>query len=272
MSEPLPVHSGDRLPVRFDPRRYAGATGLVRFAVGTGWRVSGWAVRSTVATSTELMRDVVSGRPIPEILDRQLDAARRRMVRALGLSPYGPLVVRMEGDSASPAELREQGDALLRHLGDPQLRPREEHPAFARVLRELTPDEARMLRFLTLSGPQPVIDVRTKTPLGKGSELLATGINLVADMAGCTYPDRDQQYLANLVRLGLVLFSEEQVDDPRRYSFVEAQPAAAAAIAKARRTATVYRSVGISEFGRQFCEVCFTLDGYDAGGWLDDVR
>jgi len=70
----------------------------------------------------------------------------------------------------------------------------------------------------------------------------------------------------------MIFFSEEQVEDPRRYSFVEAQPVAAAAMARARKTITVYRSIQISQFGLQFCDVCFTLDGYDAGGWLNDVR
>jgi hypothetical protein len=91
-------------------------------------------------------------------------------------------------------------------------------------------------------------------------------------MAGCAHPDRNQEYLANLDRLGMICFSNEQVEDPRRYSFVEAQPVASAAMARAKKATTVYRSICITQFGLQFCDVCFTLDGYDAGGWLKDVR
>jgi hypothetical protein len=275
MTEPVPVPSanGHRLPVRLDLRNYSGVTGLMRLGAGTTWRVSSGVVRGTVAASTGLVRDVLAGEPITEIVDRQIEGLRLRVVHALRLQPPGPpLVVRVQHDSPSLAELREQGDELLRQVGDPQGRPRNEHPAFARILRELMPDEARILRFLALAGPQPAIDVRTKTPLGVGSELISSGINLVADMAGATYPERNQEYLANLTRLGMICFSEEQVEDPRRYSFVEAQPVAAAAMARAKRTITVYRSIQITQFGLQFCHVCFTLDGYDAGGWVKDVR
>jgi hypothetical protein len=272
---PARLRNGARLPVRLDPRSYSGATGLVRFAASSTLRVSSWAVKGTWNASTELLRDVTSGQPITEIVDRQIETVRYRVVRALGLQSQGPnqpVVVQVHRDGPSLRDLREQGDDLLRQLGDPQARPRNEHPAFAQILRELMPDEARILRFMALAGPQPVIDVRTRTPLGVGSELIASGINLVAEMAGSTYPERNQQYLANLVRLGMIFFSEEQVEDPRRYSFVEAQPVAAAAMARARKTITVYRSIRISQFGLQFCDVCFTLDGYDAGGWLNDVR
>jgi Abortive infection alpha len=281
MTEPVPVSvspsngNGHRLPVRLDLRNYSGATGLVRFAVGTTWRVSTGVVRGTVAASTGLVRDVVAGEPITGIVDRQIETVRFRVVRALGLQPQGsqhPLVVRVRSDAPSLADLREQGDELLRQVGDPPARPHNEHPAFSRILRELMPDEARILRFLALAGPQPAIDVRTKTPLGVGSELIAGGINLVAEMAGSTYPERNQEYLANLERLGMIAFSTDQVEDPRRYSFVEAQPVAAAAMARAKRTTTVYRSIRITQFGLQFCNVCFTLDGYDAGGWVKDVR
>jgi hypothetical protein len=266
------VRDASRLPVRFDPRDYSGAVGLVRFAASTSLRVSTWAVRGTVAASTGLVRDIASGEPITEIMDRHAETVRYHVVRALNLPSNQPVVVRMQHDGSSLADLREQGDDLLRQLGDPNVEPRNEHPAFARILRELMPDEARIIRFMALAGPQPAIDVRTRTPLGVGSELIASNINLIAEMSGATYPERNQQYLANLDRLGMISFSEEQVEDPRRYSFVEAQPVAAAAMARARRTVTVYRSIGITQFGLQFAHVCFTLDGYDAGGWLKDVR
>ena len=86
---------------------------------------------------------------------------------------------------------------------------------FPPPLCEDPPDEARILRFLAVAGPQPAIDIRTKTPFGVGSERLAGGINLIAEMAGCTWPKRDRHYLANLNRLGLVRFSEEPVTDRR---------------------------------------------------------
>ncbi|MGQ0631997.1 MAG: Abi-alpha family protein [Sporichthyaceae bacterium] len=278
----LGAHGGElrRLGAQsLDRDTYDGLGGIVRLVAGTGTRISAWAVLGTVTAATDLVRQVASGEPVSNIVDRQVEIVRSTVVKALALQ-HTPLPAVVQGsavrvstavDKVTPDELREQGDALLRHVGE-QGGPHSEHPAFPRILRELLPDEARIIRFMALAGPQPAIDVRTKTPLGVGSELIANGINLVAEMSGCTYPERNPQYLANLDRLGMLYFSDEQVEDPRRYSFIEAQPAASEAMERAKKTVSVYRSVRITQFGLQFAQSCFTLDGYDAGGWLKDVR
>lgn len=261
-----------------DRETYTGLGGMVRFAAGTGTRISAWALHGTMTAATDLVRQVASGEPVTDIVDRQVEIVRSTVVKALALNTPLPSVIQSTAvrvattaDDITPEQLRERGDSLLRHVGDQGDRAGE-HPAFPRILRELLPDEARIIRFMALAGPQPAIDVRTKTPLGVGSELIAVGINLVAEMSGCTYPDRNPQYLANLDRLGMIHFSDEQVEDPRRYSFIEAQPAAGEAMERAKKAMSVYRSIRITQFGLQFAQVCFTLEGYDAGGWLKDVR
>jgi hypothetical protein len=256
-----------------DPRKRTGAVGLVRLATVTTVRITAATVRGSLASTVDLARDVSSGEPMAEVVDRRVEAVRSGLVRVLGLAGHDfPPALPVRPGETEATDLRAVGDELLRRLSDPAAQAPGGHPAFARILGELLPDEARILRFMALAGPQPAIDVRTRTPLGVGSELIAGGINLVAQMAGCADPERDQEYLANLDRLGMIYFCDEQVADPRRYSFVEAQPVTSAAMARVRKSTTVYRSIRISRFGLQFCEVCFTLDGYDAGGWLEDVR
>jgi len=265
-STPVPrVSSGDA----------AGFAGLARFGASSVLRVLGWAAKGTVDSGRGLVKEVQAGEAILDIVDHRVEAARAAAQRALGIGEAREEsdLTELSGRQTSYRNLRAAGDHLLRMSLNAENQPRDEHPAFARILEELAPDEARILRFMALSGPQPAIDVRTKTAFMVGSERIAGGINLIADMAGCTYPDRNQQYLANLNRLGMIRFSEEQVEDPRRYSFLEAQPVTMEAIAKTKKARTVYRSIYLSLFGRQFCEVCFTLDdGYDAGGWIRDVR
>lgn len=95
---------------------------------------------------------------------------------------------------------------------------------------------------------------------------------MIAEMAGCRWPGSDQEYLANLYRLGLVRFSAEPVDDYRRYALIEVQPRATEAVAKAKATLSIYRSIYLSPFGRQFCKVCIDVTGYNAGGWGTDER
>ena len=125
-----------------------------------------------------------------------------------------------------------------------------------------------MLRFLAVAGIQPSIDIRTKTMFQVGSERLVSGVNLIADMAGCRWPEADQRYLANLNRLGLVRFSSEPVADYRRYALLEVQPRALEVTENVPKTISVYRSIYLSEFGQQFCEVCIDTDGYNAQNFM----
>ena len=85
------------------------------------------------------------------------------------------------------AGLQRRGTDLLRRSNDVHV-VEDTHPAFARILTEITPDEARILRYLYLEGPQPAIDVRTFRPFGIGSVLVAGGLNMIAEHAGLPQP------------------------------------------------------------------------------------
>lgn len=172
----------------------------------------------------------------------------------------------------SDADLRHWGDELIAKSQKPTRKQAHRHPAFGHILDELAPDEVRMLRFLAVAGVQPSIDIRTKTMFQVGSERLVSGVNMIADMAGCSWPEADQRYLANLNRLGLVRFSSEPVADYRRYALLEVQPRALEVTESTLKTISVYRSIYLSEFGQQFCEVCIDTAGYNAGGWATDER
>ena len=111
-----------------------------------------------------------------------------------------------------------------------------------------------------MEGPQPTIDVRAANLIGVGSQLVAQGLNLIGAEAGCRYPDRVPLYLNNLERLGLVWFPQEPIDNAMRYQVLEAQPDAMKAIKQAGRARTVHRSVRLTAFGQDFCQVCLPFD------------
>jgi hypothetical protein len=169
-------------------------------------------------------------------------------------------------------ELTKRGRALIQMSAKPESQRRGVHPSFSNILDELLPDEARVLRFLAVAGTQPAIDMRTKTFFQVGSVKLVGGVNMITEMSGCKWADRGYHYLANLNRLGLIDFSKEPVDDYRRYALLEVQPAATAAVARAAKVISVYRSIGLTSFGRQFVNACIDTDGYDGGGWATDGR
>ncbi|MBJ8344036.1 DUF4393 domain-containing protein [Antrihabitans sp. YC2-6] len=155
--------------------------------------------------------------------------------------------------------MRKKGEALLAMSADVYSSD-ELHPAYARILDELAPDEARILRYLANNGPQPCVDVRTNRPLNIGAETIASNLSMVPEKAGCRRPERAKSYLVNLVRLGLVWVSDEPTE-LSLYMVVEVQPNVSEALKKAGRVPKIVRkSMRLSAFGEDFCETCFPLE------------
>lgn len=245
-------------------------------AAGTVVRGSQWAVGTTYEVTREITQAALDGESSAEIAERTGNALRSIARSALGVTEGSvreivsyvptsngptsqqPLAVGPYLRSASTEDLRRRGDALLARSADVYF-TEDVHPAYDRILDELAPDEARILRFMALNGPQPAVDVRTNRPLGIGSELVQGDLTSVPEQAGVRYPDRARSYLINLNRLGLTLTS----DDPvvlSRYMVLEVQPVVEAALKKAGRAPKIVRkSLRLTEFGEDFCRTCFTI-------------
>ncbi|MUL75142.1 Abi-alpha family protein [Mycolicibacterium sp. CBMA 226] len=159
--------------------------------------------------------------------------------------------------------LRAQGQALLTRSRDVWNTERG-HPAYARILEEMAPDEARILLLLLRGGPQPAVDIRTGGPIGVvSSRLVAPGLNMIGPRAGVRYLDQVPAYLNNLFRLGLIWFSQEQLRDPLEYQVVEAQPDVLAAMHSVRAHKVVRRSIHLTPFGIDFCRACLVSEKED---------
>jgi hypothetical protein len=244
--------------------------GVARLAAIATWRAVGWAAGTALQAGTEVLSRTLDGDP-PVLIARDIATeVRGALSAALGGPGTGAEAAAAarrarhssgRADTLRPgatlAELRVLGAALLAESADVTAPQDAGHPAYARILSEITPDEARILRLLYQSGPQPAIDVRTYRPLGIGSELVADGLNMIAENAGLRRMDRIHPYLTNLNRQGLIDFSKEKVEDPGRYQLIEAQPSVAAARARAGwAPRLVYRSIRLTTFGRDFCHDC----------------
>lgn len=229
--------------------------GLLRIAANAGLTTAQWMVQTTVHTGQKVVRGLAAGEP-PVKIAQDLGADLRAAAQSVLGVPAAP----PDGEKhASTAELRERGAELLRRSSDVHF-VEDTHPAYERILGELTPDEARILRFLYREGPQPTVDVRTNRPLGIGSELIEAGLSMIGRQAGVRNLDRTNAYLNNLFRLGLVWFSREEVE-PDRYQVVEVQPEVQEAMTRAGRAPkTIRRSVHLTPFGTDFCDTCLPTD------------
>ncbi|HSY15681.1 MAG TPA: Abi-alpha family protein, partial [Jatrophihabitantaceae bacterium] len=189
--------------------------GLARVVTTSYWRALSWTVGSTVNAGTHVLKRTLDGDSPAQILLEATADLRSIAGRLWGVTLLErDAVAQRDVLHSSTAELRAMGAELLNRSADVNF-PEDMHPAYARILTEVTPDEARILRLLAQKGPQPSVDVRTNRPLGIGSELVASGLSMIGEHAGCRNVDRTNAYLNNLFRLGLVWFSRESID-PRR--------------------------------------------------------
>jgi abortive infection alpha-like protein len=257
----------------WQPREEAGGrdvlTGLVRVAAGAWLRGAAWGVGVSVRlarttgdprAASELARDVVEDlqnafRDLLGVSDLSLDERIKRLLPPAA----APVEARDRNGALDPEALRSEGAELLRQSADVSYDDAA-HPAYAQILLELAPDEARILRLVAAEGPQPTVDVRS-TQLVRSGDVVAEGLNMIGAEAGVRHVDRVETYLTNLIRLGLVKFSAKPLDDEMPYQVLEAQPYVLQAVKDASRARTIHRTIRLTSFGEGFCDVCLPLDG-----------
>jgi hypothetical protein len=231
---------------------------LARLAAGAYVRTAQWSVATSVRVGTRLVRAAAQGESPAQLMQEASEEVRDYARGFLGMSNGSDPLEAEEAPPPPPdVRLRERGAELLAQSADVDY-DEPAHPAFERILEELAPDEARILRLLCTSGSQPSVDVREAKPLGIAAGLVDSGLNMIATEAGCRFIDRVPAYLNNLERLGLIWFSREPLEDPLRYQVLEAQPEVLTALGGGRRK-TVRRSINLTPFGQNFCDVCLPM-------------
>jgi hypothetical protein len=245
---------------------------LARLAAGMWWRAAKWSLGASARTGGRLARaaadPVLAVQVVSEIGEELRTYARdvlgiteldRQVRQLMPGSGDGSANGSRNGAGPDDAALRVRGALLLRAAASVDADDGA-HPAYARILTELAPDEARILRLLAGEGPQPTVDVRATSLLGSGPGLVGARLNMIGPQAGVRHRERVPAYLNNLERLGLIRFSREVIEDPIVYQVLEAQPEVMAAIHRAPRARTIQRSLVLTPFGEDFCEVCLPTD------------
>jgi Abortive infection alpha len=245
---------------------------LARAAAGVWWRAARWGMGASARAGAQVVRAAAEPVLTVEAVSVLGDQLRTYARDLLGISALDAQVRQLmppangaggrsstNGSSPEHEGLRIQGALLLRAAADVNPDHRA-HPAYARILTELAPDEARILRLMATDGAQPSVDVRAANLIGIGTDLVAGGLNMIGAQAGVADRDRIPAYLNNLERLGLVWFSREPIDDAIAYQVLEAQPEVMEALKRAPRAKNIQRSIHLTPFGEDFCRVCLPLD------------
>ncbi len=127
---------------------------------------------------------------------------------------------------------------------------------YTTVLRQLVPDEARIIAALADGTPRPLIHVAERNAIGATQRTVLANASTVGKNAGVAVPELVPTYLTRLYRLGLVEVGEEDPDLGDQYDILLTDQTVRGAAAEAKRPRFIRHTVRLSTFGRMFWAEC----------------
>ena len=199
----------------------------------------------------ETMRDYLG-----EALARRLKDVPPERIITPQLMIAGPALDALKYAGPDP-ELRELYANLLARAMDQQTATMA-HPAFVEILRQLTPDEARILKLLARTEGIPIISVTSTDPTNDTYVWALPRFSTIGEEAGCAFPALTPTYLDNLLRLGMLELHEDTRDGTSgAYDKLHAHPSVVEAMKQAQagnRHGRIDEAVlVVTSLGRQFC-------------------
>lgn len=145
------------------------------------------------------------------------------------------------------------------------------HPSFVEIIKQLSPDEAKILSYMGAHVIIPTISIRI--PLGGGGYgKVLDDFTDVPEQIGCEKIDDIEYHFNNLIRLGLVTkhysgleFSDNERNRLRNHSKVkECYAKACQSVEQVKQFTRVDVSMGyfmLTSFGKDFCKICTDYQG-----------
>ena len=146
------------------------------------------------------------------------------------------------------------------------------HPAFVEIIKQLNPDEARLISYLAESRyrPQPIIDIVAQFrppefPLGYLT--FKKNISLLGKESKCNNPELSSVYLVNLNRLGLIELRGAELAQKEIYEQLEksydVQKHLKKSMTGKMEIVLDRHAVHITDFGQQFIDACVKVNTVD---------
>lgn len=137
------------------------------------------------------------------------------------------------------------------------------HPSFVEIIKQLTPDEAKILKRLPKKGLcEPLVNIEIAKSDIDGRFVLHNNCGVLGYEAGCEFPDNISLYIDNLIRLSLVNIPETSyLVDEWRYKKIVTSEYYQTLIMEAEQFGEVHcvkRMIGLTNYGMQFRDVCLS--------------
>ena len=133
------------------------------------------------------------------------------------------------------------------------------HPSFVEIIKQLTPDEAKLLKKMPKNSMTyaPLIDLRVNLGNGRGHVSTIRNFTNIADDI-CESPQNISSYIYNLNRLGIINVLEDiHVVETEKYQPLEHHPFIEGLRRGIPQLSTIHRkSYHLTEFGQAFIKTC----------------
>ena len=142
------------------------------------------------------------------------------------------------------------------------------HPSFVEVIKQLTPDEAKLVTLFAKNMPYPLLDVRWAYKIDNPAEGKSGGAEVLVNyshlgqIAGCEFPLNTSTYIDNLCRLGLAeipplsAYTGKGLYDELESSLTVKSVKAEIESNPEFRMEITRKRLQVTEFGKQFVKIC----------------
>lgn len=136
------------------------------------------------------------------------------------------------------------------------------HPAFVEIIKQLCPDEAKLLKYLSDKGDQPLIDIHLIQSPKREYSISLQNFTVIADGI-CENPHKIGFYLDNLARLKLLDISDDRsLANDNEYDPLENHPLIKQIMGTQLPDGKSYEikkhSFKLTEFAFDFIKVCLS--------------
>lgn len=137
------------------------------------------------------------------------------------------------------------------------------HPSFVEIIRQITPDEAKILKQLLRKGLcEPLVDVEIEKNNAEGRFVVYSNFGVIGYESNCEYPEKISLYVDNLKRLALVQIPENAfLIDEWRYEKIVNSTHYKDIVEKSKKEGEVFcvkRMIGLTDYGMRLREICLS--------------
>lgn len=140
------------------------------------------------------------------------------------------------------------------------------HPGFVEIIKQLCPDEAKLLKYFSKHPVVPTITLIFANAAGSGYDIIKNFTD-IGEKAGCEQYIDLNSYFDNLIRLGLLRHAEmmTSLTDKTEYNYLKQHPYIVKTAEKINLRKDEYINkkfresyIELTDYGKTFCKICLS--------------